>query len=62
MARRKPEPDYPRDPVVPVRVPPAQRDALRRLAAADGKTQSELAREAFSFYLSHRQDDLDVAS
>ncbi|MFD7161699.1 ribbon-helix-helix protein, CopG family [Kribbella sp. NPDC059898] len=47
--------------VVPVRLPPAQREALRRLAAADGASVSDLAREAFTRYLATRQEDL-VAS
>lgn len=62
MARRGPEPDYPRDPVVPVRVPAEQRAALIRLAAADGRTTSDLAREAFTRYLAERAEDLVAAS
>lgn len=57
-----PEPDYPRDPVVPVRVPPEQKAALVRLAAADGRTTSELMRESLSRYLAARADDLVAAS
>jgi hypothetical protein len=47
--------------VVPVRLPPEQREALQRLAAADGASVSDLGREAFTRYLAARQEDL-VAS
>jgi hypothetical protein len=62
MGQRGPQASgKPRDPVVGVRVPPADRDALRRLAAADGAKPSDLAREAIRRYLAARQEDL-VAS
>lgn len=62
MGRRGPQPSgKPLNPVVGVRVPPADREALQRLAAADGAKPSDLAREAIRRYLVARQEDL-VAS
>jgi hypothetical protein len=62
MGRRGPHPvgDEPRI-VIGVRVDPPEREALRRLAAADGAKPSDLAREALRRYLADRQGDL-VAS
>lgn len=62
MGRRGPIPSgRPSDPVVGVRVPVDQRDALLRLAAADGAKASDLVREALVRYLAERQGEL-VAS
>jgi hypothetical protein len=48
--------------VVGVRVDPPEREALRRLAAADGCKPSDLMRESLSRYLAARADDLVEAS
>lgn len=58
MGRRGLKP--PRE-VVGVRLDPPEREALRRLAAADGQTSSDLGREAIRRYLAARQEEL-VAS
>ncbi|MFD7161677.1 ribbon-helix-helix protein, CopG family [Kribbella sp. NPDC059898] len=59
MARKGPKP--PRI-VVGVRLDPPERDALQRLAAADGETSSDLAREAIRRYLSERRADLELVA
>jgi predicted transcriptional regulator len=48
--------------VVGVRLDTPEKEALRRLAAADGATSSDLAREAIRRYLAERSADMAVAS
>lgn len=63
MGRRGPQPSgRPLDPVLALRLPTPERHALERLAAADGVSLSDLAREAIRRYLADRREDLVAAS
>lgn len=45
------------DPVVALRMPPEHRDALQRLAEAEGRSLSATIREAVDGYLAERAQD-----